>query len=84
MISSLVTFPLTFISNVFVDLSTMPPLLQPVAKLNPVSLTTTAVRGLMTGKVTGNQIAAVLIACGMLIAIFAPLSMYFYNNKNVT
>lgn len=83
MVSSLATFPLTFISNVFVDPATMPQFLQPIANINPVSLTTTAVRGLMSGHVTGRQLASVFIACGILIGIFAPLSLYFYNKKNV-
>lgn len=82
MISSLVTFPLTFISNVFVDPATMPPLLQPVANLNPVSLTTTAVRGLMSGDIIAFQMVSVLLACCILIAIFAPLTMVLYRNKN--
>ena len=82
MISSLVTFPLTFISNVFVDPVTMPDLLQGFVAINPVSLTAAAVRGLMHGTSTPEQIIAVFVACGVMTAIFAPLTMYFYNTKN--
>jgi ABC-2 type transport system permease protein len=84
MISSLSTFPLTFISNVFVDPSTMPPLLQSIANLNPISLTTTAVRGLMAGNATGNEVIQVFIACLILIGVFAPLSIHLYNSKNTS
>ncbi len=82
MVSSLTTFPLTFISNVFVDPATMPEFLQQLVAINPVSLTGTAVRGLMQGNATPAQIAYVLLSCAVLIVIFAPLSMYLYNHKN--
>lgn len=81
-ISSMATFPITFVSNVFVDPTTMPEFLQKFVGINPVSLTATAVRGLMHGNVTTAQIANVFIACAILIGIFAPLTMYLYNNKN--
>ena len=84
MVSSLATFPLTFISNVFVDPSTMPEFLQPLVYVNPVTLTATAVRGFMDGTVTIAQITAVFVACAILIVIFAPLTMYLYNHKNTT
>ena len=82
MISGLATFPLTFISNVFVDPATMPEILQQVVKINPITLTATAVRGLMHGTATVEQIIYVFVSCAILITIFAPLTMYLYNNKN--
>lgn len=82
MVSQMTTFPLTFLSNVFVDPATMPEVLQKFVNINPTSLIATAVRGLMHGNVTANQIVYVLISCAILIAIFAPLTMYLYNNKN--
>ena len=82
MVSSLTTFPLTFISNVFVDPVTMPDLLQQLVSINPVTLIATAIRGLMHGTVTPEQIGYVLLSCAVLIGIFAPLTMYLYNNKN--
>ena len=81
-VAGMTTFPLTFISNVFVDPTTMPELLQGLVNINPVTLTATAIRGLMNGNATPEQIAVVFLACGILIAIFAPLTMYLYNNKN--
>lgn len=82
MVSGMTTFPLTFISNVFVDPVTMPDFLQQLVAINPVSLTATAIRGLMAGTATLEQIIAVFVSCAILIAIFAPLTMYLYNNKN--
>ena len=50
-ISSMILFPLTFISNIFVDPATMPSWLQGLVDLSPITLLTTAVRGLMHGTV---------------------------------
>jgi ABC-2 type transport system permease protein len=81
-LSSLTTFPLTFLSNVFVDPATLPAFLRGFVDINPVTLVVTAVRGAMHGGVTGTQIATVFLACAVLIVIFAPLTMVLYNRKN--
>lgn len=81
-ISLLVVFPLTFASNVFVDPETMPGWLEAFVDVNPVSHLVTAVRGLMDGTVTSGQIGWVLVASGVLVGVFAPLTMYLYRNKN--
>ena len=82
MISQMTTFPLTFMSNVFVDPDTMPVLIRKFVNSNPVSFTATAVRGLMHGNASSTDLAYVFISCVALITIFAPLTMYLYNNKN--
>ncbi len=82
MVSQLVSFPLLFISNVFVDPATMPQFLQKFVSINPISLTATAVRGLIHGNVTAVQIAAMLLSSALLVVIFAPLTMVLYSNKN--
>jgi ABC-2 type transport system permease protein len=82
MVSQLVSFPLLFISNVFVDPATMPQFLQKFMTISPVSLTATAVRGLMHGNATTTQMAYVVLSCAILITIFAPLTMVLYENKN--
>lgn len=79
--SMMILFPGTFISNVFVDPESMPEWLQPIVEVNPVSIVVTAVRALMEGSATLNHIVASLIASGVIIVIFAPLTMYFYRNK---
>jgi daunorubicin/doxorubicin transport system permease protein len=84
MVSQLVSFPLLFISNVFVDPATMPEFLQKLMDFSPVSLTVTAVRAVMNGNVTSSELGAMFLACAILIVIFAPVTMYLYNNKNTT
>jgi ABC-2 type transport system permease protein len=80
-VSMMVLFPLTFVSNIFVDPQTMPSWLQAVVGANPISHLVTAVRGLMDGTVTAGQIGWVLLASGALVAVFGPLTMYLYRNK---
>lgn len=84
MVSQMTTFPLTFLSNVFVDPSTMPEWLQGFVDINPVSLVATAVRGLMNDTVTAEQIIAVFISCAIMLAIFVPITLRLYNTKNTT
>ena len=76
-----VMFPLTFLSNVFVTPATMPSWLQELVDLNPITHLVTAVRGLMSGTVTVEQIVWVLLASAALTIVFAPLTLYLYRNK---
>jgi ABC-2 type transport system permease protein len=79
--SMMILFPITFISNIFVDPSTMPGWLQPIVENNPISHLATAVRSLMAGEPNGTEIAWVFIASAVLVAIFAPLTTYLYRHK---
>ncbi|PYZ96488.1 ABC transporter [Alteribacter lacisalsi] len=81
MASFMVMFPLTFVSNVFVDPNTLPGWLQGFVDVNPISILVDAVRGLMHGHATIEQIVWVFIVSGIFILIFAPLTMYLYRNK---
>jgi ABC-2 type transport system permease protein len=80
-VSFLVQFPLTFASNVFVDPQTMPGWLRMFVEVNPVSQLVDAVRGLMDGTAQAGQIGGVLIASGLLVAVFGPLTMRLYRNR---
>ena len=80
-------FPLTFLSNAFVPISSMPGWLQPIAQWNPISSLVLATRDLF-GNPTGvigdawsqqNPVLYTLISCGVLIAVFAPLSIRRYR-----
>lgn len=82
MVSGMASFPLTFASNIFVDPQTMPTWLQVFVGINPVTHAVAAVRGLMHGTVTTGQISSALVASAILIAIFAPITMYLFRNKN--
>ena len=81
MVSFMVVFPLTFVSNVFVDPATLPSWLQGFVEINPISILATAVRGLMHGNGTWEQIGWVVVVSAIFIVIFAPLTMYLYRNK---
>lgn len=79
--SFMILFPLTFISNIFVDPETMPSWLQSFVDVNPMSLLTTAVRGVMDGNPDAGEIGIVLLSSAAIVAVFAPLTMFFYNRK---
>lgn len=79
--SFLFLFPLTFISNVFVDPATMPAWLQAVVAVNPVTHLTDATRGLMHGGASVATIALVLLESAVITAVFAPVAMKMYYRE---
>jgi ABC-2 type transport system permease protein len=78
---TVVLFPLTLASNVFVQPATMPGWLQAFVRVNPVSHLVTAERGLLAGHPAAGQIAWVLLAAAALLAVFAPLTGYLYAQR---
>jgi len=72
-------FPLTFLSNVFVDPTTLPGPLEAFVKVNPISLLATASRGLMDGNIKAGQIAVVLAVAAALTIVFAPITTRLYG-----
>ncbi|WP_079154245.1 ABC transporter permease [Streptomyces subrutilus] len=80
-VSMMVLFPLTFLSNIFVDPSTMPGWLQAFVNNSPVTHLTTAVRGLMAGEWPATEIAWSLGWAGLLVLVFGPVTMRLYNRK---
>lgn len=72
-------FPLTFLSNVFVDPETLPSALETVVDLNPISILADAARGLMEGNAEAGDIAVVLAVAAALTAVFAPLTTRLYR-----
>ena len=79
--SFMLLFPLTFVSNIFVDPATMPGWLQAVVAANPVTHLTDATRGLMHGGVLLADVAWVLAATAVVVAVFAPLAMRKYRQE---
>ena len=73
--------PLTFASNIFVELSTMPPWLQTIVQHNPVTHLTRASRGLMHGTPVGTDVLWVLVAAAIIIALAAPVAMRMYHSE---
>ena len=78
-ISMLILFPLTFLSNAFVPVSTLPPALAEFVKINPVSLLVSATRDLANNGAVTSQVGWTLLAGLVVIAIFAPLSVRSYR-----
>jgi ABC-2 type transport system permease protein len=74
-------FPFIFLSNVFVDPSTLPGWLEAFVDVNPISHVVTATRGLMEGDAEGGDIALVLGEAAALTAVFAPLTVRLYLRK---
>jgi ABC-2 type transport system permease protein len=72
-------FPLTFLSNVFVDPETLPGWLEAFVDVNPISHLVTASRGLMEGTVAAGEIGVVLGTATVLTAVFAPLTTRLYR-----
>ncbi len=72
-------FPLTFLSNVFVDPDTLPNGLEDFVDANPVSILATASRGLMEGNAELGDIMIVLGTAAAITAIFAPLTVRLYR-----
>ena len=85
-------FPLTFVSNAFVPLSSLPSWLRPIAEWNPISSTVLAQRELF-GNPTGNAVGVPLTAFPMqhpawaslgwsvlILLVFVPMSVRKYRS----
>ena len=80
-VGTVVLFPLTLASNVFVQPSTMPGWLQVIVRFNPVSHLVSAERALMSGQSATTQVVWVLAASAVLVAVFAPLTGHLYTRR---
>lgn len=80
-IGMMIMFPLTFLSNAYVPAATMPDWLQTFVKLNPVSHVVTAVRDVMNDGALTGEVAWALVACAIVVAVFAPLAVRSYSRK---
>jgi ABC-2 type transport system permease protein len=74
-------FPLTFLSNVFVEPKTLPSALETFVEINPISILATASRGLMEGNPVTGEIAIVLAVAAALTAVFAPITTHLYRSR---
>ena len=77
----MVLFPLTFVSNVFVDPETLPSGVEAFVNANPISHLATAARGLMDGTSSWGDVAWVLGTAAVLTAVFAPLTTRLYRTR---
>lgn len=74
-------FPLVFASNIMVDPATMPGWLRAFVNVNPVTLMTTAVRGLMNGGAGVADVGLALVAPVILTAVMAPVTLWLYLRR---
>jgi ABC-2 type transport system permease protein len=90
-VSFMVILPLTFISNVFVPIGTLPEWLQPIAAWNPVSTLTASLRELWgnpnpfpaQGLPAEHPIAITLGWMALLLAIFVPFAVRRYRSISI-
>jgi ABC-2 type transport system permease protein len=78
-ISMMILFPLTFLSNAFVPVDSLPDGLAAFVKVNPVSHLVSAARDLANHGDVTSQVWLTLLAGVIVIAIFAPLSVRSYK-----
>lgn len=80
-ISMMILFPLTFLSNAFVPVESLPNWLQWFVTINPISHVVSGVCDLAnTGAVTA-EVGWALVGCAVVIAIFAPLALRSYQRR---
>ncbi|TYC07158.1 ABC transporter permease [Micromonospora sp. WP24] len=80
-VSMMVLFPLTFLSNVFVEPSTMPGWLQAFVKANPITHLVAAVRAAMAGESDATNTMWLLLWSAGFVVVFGTLTMYRYNRR---
>ncbi|MBB5953999.1 ABC-2 type transport system permease protein [Saccharothrix tamanrassetensis] len=80
-VSMMVLFPLTFLSNVYVNPGTMPGWLQSFVNVNPISKLVDAVRALMAGGFNGQAMLWTLGYAILFTVVFGTWTMRLYNRK---
>jgi ABC-2 type transport system permease protein/oleandomycin transport system permease protein len=83
-------FPLTFLSSAFVPVDTLPSWLQPIVKLNPVTVEVNAIRslvvpslvvsGVTSGGVDWSAVAGSILWTAGLLLVFTPLAIRQYRS----
>jgi ABC-2 type transport system permease protein len=75
-------FPLTFLSNVYVEPSTLPAGVEAFVNVNPISNLVSACRGLLAGDFPADDIAITLAVAAGLTAVFLPLTTRLYGRSS--
>ena len=75
-------FPLIFLSNIFVEPSTLPSALEWFVGVNPISHLVDASRGLMYGEAVAGDILLVLAEAAVLTAVFVPVTTKLYRSRS--
>jgi oleandomycin transport system permease protein len=77
----LLVLPLSFASNTFVPVDTMPGWLQAFVKVNPITHLVGAVRGLMVGGPVQNHLIWTFFWMALLLVVFFPLALRAYRRR---
>ncbi len=80
-VSTLVLFPLVFLSGAFVPTTTLPDWLQAFVNINPLTYVVSAIRELFNQGIIGNDFWLSLIGSLVVVVIFAPLTLAAYLRK---
>lgn len=80
-ISMLVLFPLTFLSNAYVDTSKLPDWLAWFADVNPISHLVSAVRAMVNAQQVTGDVGLSLVGAAAVVAVLAPLTVRAYMRK---
>lgn len=80
-IAMAVLFPLTFLSNAYVPVDTLPAALRWFATVNPISHLISAVRELVNQSTIGMDVVWSLLGAAVVLAIFAPITVKAYMRK---
>ena len=74
-------FPITFLTNIYVDPETLPKGLEAFVNANPISHLVDASRDLMGGTLDTTNLIVVLGTSFVLTAVFAPLTSHLYRTR---
>jgi oleandomycin transport system permease protein len=77
----LLVLPLSFGSNVFVDVGTLPGWMQAFVKVNPISHLVGTVRGLVLGGPVTSHLLWTLLWMAILLVTFVPLVLRAYRRR---
>lgn len=80
-ISMMILMPLTFLSNAYVPVNTMPNWLATFVKINPVSHLVSAIRSLANDGQFTFDAAWALLGCAVVVLVFMPLAVNAYKRK---
>ncbi|MFT9098446.1 ABC transporter permease [Liquorilactobacillus sp.] len=81
-LSMIIILVMTFLSNAFIPTNTLPRFLQSLVRINPVSLTITAIRTILRTGSWSNNATLVLISGVIIIMVFMPLTIFVYQQRS--
>ena len=81
-VSMMVMMLLSFLSNAFIPLTTLPHFMRVIADANPITYVITAIRQILAQGAWNNNAWIVLIFGIGIVVLFAPLTVWAYNHNN--